>query len=171
MKFATLSVAATLAIAAVAISGTARAGDYKSFSTSVCRANGAASLDIISYSHQGVFNTSSTENAVIICPLLNDAESAILDGEAYLGFTARAPGGSSATVTCNVQVGGLGTGSWSTTRSTGTIPPGASVQETGIDFLTDGNFLAQVNLVCGLSPRARLTQVFINHVNQSDPET
>ncbi|MDN5781056.1 MAG: hypothetical protein L0H23_03370 [Luteimonas sp.] len=171
MKFTTLSAAATLAIAVLAVSGTAKAGDYKSFSTSVCRANGAASLDVISYSHQGVFNTSSTESAVIICPLLNDTESTIADGDAYLGFSAHAPGGSSAIVNCNVQVGGLGTGAWSTSRSTGTIAPGGSVQESGIYFQTAGNYLAQVNLVCALGPRARLTQIFVNHVNQSDPET
>lgn len=159
----------TLVMASATFSESAGAADLKSFSTMVCKANGAAALDVITYSHQGVFNTSSTNNAVIICPLLNDTETSILAGNATLGFFARAPGSSSASVNCTVQVGSLSSGSFSDSASTGTIPAGTSGDAT-MDVQHQSAFYVwePINLVCSLSPRARLTRIFIDQDTATD---
>jgi len=169
MKTATTIIALTLAVASVAFSEPASAGDLKSFSTMVCRPNGPAALDVITYSHQGVFNTSTTNNAVVICPLTNDTESSIAADDATLGFFMRAPGSGSASVNCTVQVGSLSSGSFSASASTGTIAAGG-VGSATLPVQHESAFWVwePINLVCSLSPRARLTRIYVDQDTATD---
>jgi len=162
MKTITVAAAMTLAIASMATSSPANAADLKSFSSMVCRPNGAASLNTISYSHQGIFNTSSTESAVVICPLLNDHENYIPVDGASLRVRAKAPSVGTTQVACNVQVGSLSSGSWSSSDSSGNFSNGSNA-DLGLPVQTQGAswIYEAINLVCALGPRARLTRIYM----------
>jgi hypothetical protein len=139
------------------------ASDLKSFSSMVCRANGAASLDVLTYSYQGVFNTSTTQNAVIICPLLKDDENEMNATNLNVGtlyVVAKAPGGSTGAANCTVEVGSLSSGAYSNAASTGTISAGGS-GTMALSVETDPGWVYEpINLVCSLGPRVRLTRIY-----------
>jgi hypothetical protein len=140
------------------------ASDVKIFSSMVCRANGAASLDVLTYSYQGVFNTSSTQNAVIICPLEKDSEYTMLDADgtnATLTVNVKAPGGATGLANCTVEVGSLSSGAYSASASSGTIAAG-NTATLNMDVQTADTWWNEpINLVCGLGPRVRLTRIFM----------
>lgn len=169
MKITAIATAITLATISMGGSNPANAADLKSFSSMVCRPNGAASLNTISYSHQGIFNTSNTESAVVICPLLNDHETYIPETGTTLNVRVKAPGGGTTHVNCNVQVGSLSSGSWSSSSSTGDFSNGASQTLTlPVQTETTGWFYEPINLVCALGPRARVTRIYLNTSEPTD---
>lgn len=138
------------------------ASDLKSFSSMVCRANGAASLDVLTYSYQGVFNTSTTQHAVVICPLLKDDESSMNSTNGNVGALTvyvKAPSGAAGSANCTVHVGSLSSGNYSNSASTGTIAAG-STASMALSVETDPGWVYEpINLVCSLGPRVRLTRI------------
>lgn len=165
MKHQPIILAAALALAGATttFSPTASADDQKSFSSMVCRANGAAGLEVLTYSYQGVFNTSSTQPAVVICPLLKDDESEMNATNANVGtlYTEfRAAAGLAGIANCTVQVGSLSTGNYSDAASTGAIPAGNTGSVSLSVETSPGWVYEPINLVCSLGPRVRMTRIY-----------
>lgn len=145
------------------------ASDVKSFSSMVCIPNGAASATGITYSYQGVFNTSSTNNVVVICPLLKDSDDTITDANpADLNFTWRTAGALPGVVNCAVHVGSLTSGSFSASSSN-TEVAAATTRTTTLPVRTSPTWWNEpINLVCSMSPRTRLTRIYLTEYGSTN---
>jgi hypothetical protein len=144
------------------------AEDWKIYPTIDCVPNGPASGNDLSYSYQGLINTSTTNNRVIICPLLNDVEnfnSGFTDTVYFNYQTAAAVAG---TVNCTVQVGFLASGFTSASTSEPEKPADSKEEASVVIPPLPANFLPPIHLVCVLSPRTRLTRILIHNVSPTN---
>jgi hypothetical protein len=159
-----LSILAPLAVVALAVSAPASAAeDYKVFTTMNCKPNGTAAANDLTYSYWGVLNTSSTDNRVVICPLIKDSDST--DNTTPHGtvtISYRTPGSSTGTVNCTVYNGYYPNTYYSASSSEGVVAANSYREfELGLQNAPT-NYLAPTTLVCTLSPRTRLLR-FIVH--------
>lgn len=132
------------------------AQDYKVFTTMECRPNGTAAANDLTYSYVGVLNTSTTENRVVICPLVKDSDSATFNTSfGDVTFSYRTATSLTGQVNCTVYVGYLGIPYYSASSSNPVVAAD-TYGESNLDMQTAGNYLAPVTMVCTLSPRTRL---------------
>lgn len=164
---------ATIGFAALSISSPASADDQKTFSTMACVPNGPPSSEDtnLSYSFLGLLNTSVSDNLVVTCPLTKDAEhDAFQDPFGDVAFSYAISSGKSGQVNCTVQVGFLQDGlAYFSASSNEPIRP-AGYQASGVHLPMEvtSNYLAPINLVCSLSPRTRLTRIWITEDQETD---
>lgn len=159
-----LSILAAFAITGLAVSTPASAAtDYKVFTTMNCKPNGTAAANDLTYSYWGVLNSSSTENRVVICPLIKDSDSANnTTPHGAVTISYRTPSSSTGTVNCTVY-NGYYPDPYYSTSSSNTVAPANSYQEFTLTLQNaPGNFLAPTTLVCTLSPRMRLLRFIVN---------
>lgn len=158
------SILAPLAIAALAVSAPASAAtDYKVFTTMNCKPNGTAAANDLTYSYWGVLNTSSTENRVVICPLIKDSDSNDnTTPHGTITVSYRTPSSSTGTVNCTVY-NGYYPNTYYSVSSSNAVAPADSYREFDLALQNaPSNYLAPTTLVCTLSPRTRLLRFIVN---------
>ena len=168
MNRSNLAILASVAVAigAMTASNPAHAAlDYKVFNTMNCVPNGTSAANDLTYSYLGVLNTSSTENRVVICPIMKDADNHITDDNpASVTVSYTTASSMKGTVNCSIQVGfcKAGGGSYYSSTSTNVEQAANTSAEFSLAVRTDpSNFLPAETVLCALSPRTRLTRIIL----------
>lgn len=154
-----------IALSALCAAPQATAADRKGYSTNVCVPNGPAAANDLSYSHQGLFNGSFTENRIVICPLISDTEGFYgPDNAASVTVRYRTASSTPGRINCTIYVGSLGTQSWSAAYESPQHPANTDGiftininPETALSFRWE-----PVNLVCSLTPRVRMSKIYMS---------
>lgn len=160
----TNGIIALLALSAGAVfhAPAASAADYKNFSSNVCVPSGPAASNDLTYSTLGLLNTSTTADRVVVCPLLKDSEgSVVVSDNSFVTVEYRTAAGLSGRVNCTLNVGSISSGTYSVSSSQTTRPANTNASFL-LAFATDPGWVYEpVNLACSLSPRTRLTRIYI----------
>lgn len=158
---ATIPAVVLLGLSALLMSAPASADDYKFFSAMNCVPNGPPSAQDtdLSYSYLGLLNTSETENLIVTCPINKDSIGTGSDPFGTIRYSYKTANNTTGVVNCTVQVGFL-TSTFYSASTAEPIRPSNYVGNPELTMLNGSNVYAPVNLVCSLSPRARLLRIW-----------